>query len=260
MNYLLSSGFNEGNFENGWFLTDIICSSLILGVLLLFVCLKVRKPFVWIFNCLIYALFLFALLCNIQTFKFLLIGFSLLSNYYFIRSNDGEFRKFIVKPLKSISKNSKDKTDDKTADRKKLISDLVIAVNWLSQNKVGALITFEKETPLDNYIKSGTIINCPFSPELVETIFYEGTRLHDGAIVIRNNTILAAAVYYQPSTKVVVGKFGARHRAALGISEVSDSITVVVSEETGRIAIAHNGMLDNVKADEFEKLISNQLL
>ena len=100
----------------------------------------------------------------------------------------------------------------------------------------------------------GTIINCPFTPEIVETIFYEGTRLHDGALIIRNNIIVAASVFYPSTNKTLVGKYGARHRAAIGISEVSDAVTIIVSEETGRISIAYAGVLEQVKYDEFEKV------
>jgi diadenylate cyclase len=164
----------------------------------------------------------------------------------------------VAKPLKA-GKAFKSNAQN-TFDKEKLIENVCTAVNWLSANKVGALITFERSTPLNDFMKSGTIINCPFTPELVETIFYEGTRLHDGAIIVKNDTIVAAAVYYPPSTKAVVGKFGARHRAALGISEITDSITIIVSEETGRISIAHGGMLDNVKTDEFEKIFRNQIV
>ena len=100
-------------------------------------------------------------------------------------------------------------------------------------------------------MKNGTIINAPVSQELLETIFYEGTRLHDGAVIIRGNIIVAASVYYTPSTRAVNGKFGSRHRAAFGISEVTDSVTVVVSEETGRVSIAYNGSLEVVPLDTF---------
>ena len=108
-------------------------------------------------------------------------------------------------------------------------------------------------------MKNGTMINCPITPEIIETIFYEGSRLHDGAIIIRKDVIISAAVYYPSSTKAIVGKFGARHRAALGISELTDSVTVVVSEETGRISIAHGGMIDNVKLMEFEKIFRDRI-
>ena len=100
-------------------------------------------------------------------------------------------------------------------------------------------------------MKNGTIIDAPFTPELVETIFYVGTRLHDGAIIVKKNIIVAASVYFTPSTKALTGKFGARHRAALGISEATDSVTVVCSEETGRISIAYNGKMESVRRDEF---------
>ena len=104
---------------------------------------------------------------------------------------------------------------------------------------------------MDDIIKSGTIINATVTQELLETIFYKGTRLHDGAVVIRGNMILAASVYYTPTTRALTGKYGSRHRAAFGISEITDSVTVVVSEETGRISIAYNGNLESVSVDSF---------
>ena len=124
-------------------------------------------------------------------------------------------------------------------------------VHSLSRSKTGAIITFERNTNMDDIIKSGTIINAPVTQELLETIFYKGTRLHDGAVVIRGNMILAASVYYTPTTRALTGKYGSRHRAAFGISEITDSVTVVVSEETGRISIAYNGNLESVSVDSF---------
>ena len=106
-------------------------------------------------------------------------------------------------------------------------------------------------------MKSGTIIDAPVSQELLETIFYVGTRLHDGAVVIRGNIIVAASVYYTPTTRALTGKFGSRHRAAFGISEISDSVTVVVSEETGRVSIAYNGNLETVPLDSFLREFSD---
>ena len=83
------------------------------------------------------------------------------------------------------------------------------------------------------------------------TIFYPGTRLHDGAVVIKRDFILAASVYYTPTTKPLTGKYGSRHRAAIGISEITDSVTVVVSEETGRISLAVAGELIPVNNETF---------
>ena len=87
--------------------------------------------------------------------------------------------------------------------------------------------------------------------ELLETIFVNKTPLHDGAVIIRGNYIVAAAVFYQPTQKALNGKYGSRHRAAIGISEVCDAITIVVSEETGKVSFAINGDLISVPVANF---------
>lgn len=124
-------------------------------------------------------------------------------------------------------------------------------VKILSKTKTGALITFEKNDDLSEIMKNGSIINTPVTVEIIQTIFYPGTRLHDGAIVIKGNTIIAASVYYTPTTRALTGKYGSRHRAAIGISEISDAVTVVVSEETGRVSLAYKGELRHVILDNF---------
>ena len=158
-------------------------------------------------------------------------------------------------PKKNIqhSKNDAKAADSMTIpyDEQKFFKNVTTAVLKLSQTKTGAIMTFQRNMNLDSYMKNGTIIDAPFTPELVETIFYVGTRLHDGAIIVKKNIIVAASVYFTPSTKALTGKFGARHRAALGISEATDSVTVVCSEETGRISIAYNGKMESVRRDEF---------
>ena len=118
-------------------------------------------------------------------------------------------------------------------------------------------MTFERKDQLKSIMKNGTYLYAPVTYELLITIFYPGTRLHDGAVVIKGDTIIAASVYYTPTTKPLTGKYGSRHRAALGISEVSDAITVVVSEETGRISIAYNGNLESYAPDNFYKAFEN---
>ena len=137
-------------------------------------------------------------------------------------------------------------------DREAMYKQIQTAVFAMSDSKTGALLTFEKNDNLDDIIKrSGTVINCPVTPEIIQTIFYTGTRLHDGAIVIRNNVIVAASVYYTPTNKPLQGKFGSRHRAAIGISELVDAVTIVVSEETGRISFAVKGELTPVNKEKF---------
>ena len=103
-------------------------------------------------------------------------------------------------------------------------------------------MTFEKNMSLENFTKSGTPVNAPVTQELLLTIFYPGTRLHDGAVIIKGDVIKAASVYYTPTTKPLTGKYGSRHRAAIGISEVCDAVTVVVSEETEPTAVEINNI------------------
>jgi diadenylate cyclase len=134
------------------------------------------------------------------------------------------------------------------------------AVMYLSNNKIGALITIEKKDALDHYSESGEIVNAPLTSALLKTIFYVGTALHDGAVIIRKNTIAAASVYFTPSVKPLIGKFGARHRAALGISEVTDSVTIIVSEETGRISFAKAGELISIGRDNFLKQLEEYIV
>ena len=114
----------------------------------------------------------------------------------------------------------------------------------LSQRRHGALVVFEQDTGLQEYIDTGVILNADPSPELFLTIFNKHTELHDGAIIVRENKLIAAACVLPLSTSSLSDRqMGLRHRAALGISEVSDAVAVVVSEETGQVSIAHNGRI-----------------
>lgn len=177
---------------------------------------------------------------------------------FFLMVNLNEARLMIANSMKGKSSNffRKDKDKNKPEvifDREEMYRKIETAVVTLSKQKIGALITFEKKDSLSDVMKSGTILNAPVSAELLQTIFYPGTRLHDGAVIIRDNLIVAASVYFTPTTRPLTGKFGSRHRAAIGISESCDAVTVVVSEETGRISIAYDGDLQSVPADLFLK-------
>jgi diadenylate cyclase len=98
---------------------------------------------------------------------------------------------------------------------------------------------------MDEYIDSAFKIDAPLNNELLSTIFYPNTPLHDGAVIIRRNKIVCAGAYYPPTERLDIPKqLGSRHRAAIGISEISDSLTIIVSEETGNISISVDGYLD----------------
>jgi diadenylate cyclase len=114
----------------------------------------------------------------------------------------------------------------------------------LSQRRHGALIVIEREVGLQEYIDTGIILDAEPSPELLLTIFNKNTELHDGGVIFRGEKIAAAACVLPLSTRSLSDRqMGLRHRAALGISEVSDAVIVIVSEETGQVSIAHNGRI-----------------
>ena len=124
------------------------------------------------------------------------------------------------------------------------IEELVNAAFTMSKPKTGALIVIERKESLVNIEKTGILINGIVSSQLLINIFEHNTPLHDGAVLIRGNTIVSATCYLPLSENMRISKdLGTRHRAAIGISEVSDSITIVVSEETGRVSLAQDGKI-----------------
>jgi len=127
---------------------------------------------------------------------------------------------------------------------RKAIAAICDGVERMSEKQTGALIVMEKFTRLDNVKISGTPVNADITPELIGTIFYDGSPLHDGAVVVHGGRITHAGCVLPLSDNLEISKeMGTRHRAALGISEVSDVIALVVSEETGTISYAKNGVL-----------------
>lgn len=136
-----------------------------------------------------------------------------------------------------------EKFDDEAAI-KNCITKVVDGVTELSKHDVGALIVFERETKLGEIISTGTIVNAEPSKEMIGNIFFHNAPLHDGATIIRNGMIYAAGCFLPLSQNYDISNMlGTRHRAALGISENSDAVAVVVSEETGKISMAVNGKL-----------------
>ncbi len=126
-----------------------------------------------------------------------------------------------------------------------VIDAICLAAARLAERRQGALIVLERETGLQEYIDSGVILDAETSPQLLLTIFWVKTELHDGAVIIRNSKIAAAACVLPLSSgrNMTDRKLGTRHRAGLGISEVSDAVCVIVSEETGQIAVTNGGRM-----------------
>ena len=174
-------------------------------------------------------------------------------------ANLGDLRTFLANPFKTSRIKSSKLVVEKIYNKAEFYKTIETTVFNLSKTRTGAIMTFEKNTVLDDVIKNGVMLNAPITSELLMTIFYPGTRLHDGAVVIRDNIIIAASVFYTPTTKPFAGKYGSRHRAAIGISEISDAVTVIVSEETGRISFAVNGQLEIVTQENFLRVFENYM-
>lgn len=141
----------------------------------------------------------------------------------------------------------------KRRDEDIAITAATVASRVLSRRKHGALIVFERETGLQEYIDSGIKLEAKPSAELLQTIFNKTTELHDGAVIIRDKKIAAAGcVMPLTSSYLKDRQLGLRHRAALGISEVSDAVVIIVSEETGRVSLVHEGKI--IRPQEIERL------
>ena len=168
-----------------------------------------------------------------------------------------EFRKALERMGRSrvFSKGAKHTLND---EKELIISEIVQTIMDLSKRRIGALIVFEQRTGLQDVIETGTRLNADISAPLLENIFEPNTPLHDGAVVIRDNVIMAAAcILPLAEASGVSRELGTRHRAAVGISENTDSIVLVVSEETGIVSMARDGVLTRpltVKA--LEELLS----
>ena len=152
-------------------------------------------------------------------------------------------------------------TDKPTQEMVPVITHTVRACEVMSEEKVGALIVFARHNRLDEYLKTGTVIEGQVSEQLIRNIFFPKAALHDGAMIVRDGHVTAAGCVLPLSdSKRISADLGTRHRAAVGISEVSDAVVVVVSEETGAISVAVSGMLKRHLAPQtLERLLRNEL-
>ena len=147
-------------------------------------------------------------------------------------------------------------------DVENAITQTVQAYTSLSKDKVGALMVFERKVPLDDIIKTGTMLDSTVAAELLKNLFWNKAPLHDGAVIVRNGHIVGAGCVLPLSGNVNLSRdLGMRHRAGIGMSENSDAVVAIVSEETGSISVAVNGMLKRHLAPEtLERLLRNELL
>ena len=142
------------------------------------------------------------------------------------------------------------------------IRETVRAYTSLSKDKVGALMVFERKTVLDDVLKTGVAMDARITVELLKNLFWNKAPLHDGAVIVRNGRIVGAGCMLPMSGNVNLSRdLGMRHRAGIGISESSDAVVAIVSEETGSISVAINGMLKrNLSPETLEKLLRSELM
>ena len=150
----------------------------------------------------------------------------------------------------------------KTASIENAITQTVLACADMSRTRTGALLVFERDVNLESYIKTGTIVDASPAAELLKNLFYNKAPLHDGAVIIRDGRIAGAACMLPLSGNANISRdLGMRHRAGIGMSERSDAVVVIVSEETGDISVAIEGIIKRgLSADTFEKLLRQELM
>ena len=145
----------------------------------------------------------------------------------------------------------------KSIETNDVIDEVIVATRKMADSKIGALIVFARNSLLNNYAETGDIIDANINSRLLESIFFKNNPLHDGAVIVRNGRIVAARCVL-PSTDNInlPAHYGMRHRAAIGISEKTDAIVVIVSEETGSISYSENGELKyNISSSELKNLL-----
>lgn len=140
------------------------------------------------------------------------------------------------------------------AERERLLTAMSKSVSYMAKRRIGALISIERETGLSDYIETGIPLDSVVTSELLINIFIPNAPLHDGAVIIEKSRIAAAGCYLPLSESALISKeLGTRHRAAIGLSEVTDAVTIIVSEETGAISIAADSELDrDLSMEDFE--------
>ena len=154
-------------------------------------------------------------------------------------------------------------THNQTANEteEETIKQLDQAIQYMSKRRIGALISIEMKTGLEEYIETGIPLDADISGALLINTFIPNTPLHDGAVIIKNNRISVAAAYLPLSdSKLIPKELGTRHRAAVGISEVTDALTIVISEETGEVSITKdNELIRNMSRNDYLKFLRAQL-
>lgn len=166
---------------------------------------------------------------------------------------------YIIVAVNATKKSKSIKKTLGNSTKIRIIYQLKEALEKLSKTKTGAIITIENNDNLDGLRTDGIILDANISSSILISIFNKHSPLHDGAVVIRNNKIYYVATYYKITKKSIDNKYGARHRAGMGISEMCDASTLIVSEENGGITLAENGVLQAVPIENLQSVLGRIL-
>ena len=243
-------GFIKFRFIDG---VDIIIVTLIIYYFLSFI--KGTKAIQMIIGLIsLLVLGLFADFLKFETLSYITKGFGAVWVIVFVILFQPELRNALARIGKTrIAKFF-------TKEKNIMIDELVNAALSLSEKKSGGIIAIERDVALKSYMDTGRRIEAKLSSELITTIFNPNSPLHDGAIVVKESEIVAAACILPLSERSLGPTIGTRHRAALGLSEETDAICIIVSEETGKVSLAINGnLMLNIPEDELEKRLLKEL-
>ncbi len=228
-----------------------IVEILIIAFVVYHLILWVRRTQAWLLVRGIVLILIFMLVAEILQFKAILWIFNKLINILAIaivvifqpelrRALDSLGRKNVLMRLLDIN------TDKSVSERfsNRTVNEVMRAVTMMAKAKTGALIVLEQDTPLGDYERTGIRMDALITSQLLVNVFEHNTPLHDGAVILRNNRLVAATCYLPLSDNMELSKaLGTRHRAGLGLSEVTDALVVIVSEETGTVSVAKGGKL-----------------
>ncbi len=210
---------------------------------------------------LVIAVLFLSVIFNMRAIKYILQNFYQVGLIAFIIIFQSDLRAGLERVGTTSIRNFKPVSEAEIKATKNTITIVSETAEKLSGKKIGALIVIERKTRLGDYLSQGVIINADLSVELLGNVFFDKAPLHDGAVIIRENRLYAAGCYLPLSTSDLSKELGTRHRAALGLSEQSDALIIVVSEETGIISVASNGELTrNFNSVSLRELLMSQLL
>lgn len=238
-------------------LLEVFVSFVLIFIMVCIVVKKTHQKYLFIFAFLTYLLCIAAVVFKLQILVISMLLFIPIFVIIQVSIPIFEAKANRKKNTQQISKTVVD-----VYSKEELIDTLVKTVEYLSQRKIGSIITIEKQNSLNAFAQKAIKLDAEVSFELLETIFHPNTALHDGAVIIRGNKVLCASAFYHPSERVdIPNHYGSRHRAALGISEESDAFTLVVSEETGAISTTIDGTItSNLSGDALKQSLNQHIV